>query len=158
MRYLLALSLVLLLNLGIYPQAEIVLIAHNNYLVGGTLNGNWVTDLDVVAKFMKPTKFFGFDSFGDVKISEIYGVADEIGCGATYFFFSKTAKMPENRSYDDSLKPTLAIGANANWDPLPRKPKEIGLTNKTYQKIAVGFSQNKEDKCEKRKAGTSVFN
>ncbi|MEP6924403.1 MAG: hypothetical protein ABI954_08045, partial [Pyrinomonadaceae bacterium] len=94
--------------------------------------------------FGKPSKFIGFDSFKNgEKPSEIYGTIGQTGCGANYFYFGKTAKVPENVFADDSLKPILAIGANANWNPLPRTPRKIALTNKTYQKIALDFLKTK---------------
>ena len=143
MKHFLTLGLVLLFNLGIYSQDEIVLITHNNYLIGGTRNGKWLKEADVLTNIGKPTKFIGFDSFIKTKPSEIYGTFDMLGCGANYFYFGKTAKIPENVFGDDSLKPILAIGANAKWNPLPRVPKKLDQTNKTYQKIALDFLRTK---------------
>ena len=143
MKYLLTLSLVVLLNFGIYSQDEIVLISHTNYLVGGTQNGKWLKADEVLANIKKPTKFIGFDSFTNTKPTEIYGTLDMMGCGASYFYFGETAKIPEDVFGDGSLKPILAIGANAKWNPLPRNPKKLGLTNKTYQKIGLDFLKTK---------------
>ena len=143
MKHFLTLSLVLLFNLAIYSQAEVVLITHNNYLVGGTRNAKWLKEAEVLTNIKKPTKFIGFDSFINTKPSEIYGTFDVLGCGANYFYFSKTAKIPENVFGDDSLKPILAIGANANWNPLPRVPKKLDRTIKNYQKIALDFLRTK---------------
>lgn len=143
MKYFLMVVLVLLLNLGIYSQNEIVLIAHNNYLIGATQNGKWLKDENNLAKFGKPTKFLGFDSFIKTKPSEIYGTLLETGCSASIIYFGNTSEVSENPSIDDSLKPTLAIGANANWNPLPRLPKKLDTANKTYQKIALDFLKTK---------------
>ena len=143
MKYLLTMSLILLLNLGIYSQDEIVLIAHNNYLIGATQNGKWLKDENNLAEFGKTTKFIGFDSFISIKPSEIYSTLLETGCSASIIYFANTSEVPENPSIDDSLKPILAIGANANWNPLPRLPKKLDLTNKTYQKIALDFLKTK---------------
>ena len=73
MKYFLTLVSVLLLNLGIYSQDEIVLISHNNYLIGAAQNGKWLKDENNLAKFGKTTKFIGFDSFIKTKPAEIYG-------------------------------------------------------------------------------------
>ncbi len=143
MKYLLMLILVLLFNLGIYSQNEIVLIAHNNYLVGGTQNGKWIKEAEVSSNTKKTTKFFGFDSFKNTKLSEIYGTFDVLGCGANYFYFGATANFPEDIFSDESLKPLLAIGANAKWNPLPRLPKKLDPADKTYQKIALDFLKTK---------------
>lgn len=134
---------VLLLNFGIYPQIEIVLIAHNNYLVGGTQNGKWLTQMEVTKSFGKPEKFIGFDSFKDAKSSEFYGTLGELGCGADFYYFSKTPTIPESIFDESSLKPILAIGASAKWNPLPRVPQKLSPTNKTYQKIALDFLKTK---------------
>ncbi len=144
MKYFFTLSFVLLFNLGIYSQDEIVLITHNNYLVGGTRNGKWLKEAEVLTNIQKPTKFIGFDSFINPKPSEIYGTLGELGCGGSFFYFSETAKIPENIFGDGTLKPVLAIGANAKWNPLSRVPKKLDRTNKTYQKIALDFLRTKE--------------
>ena len=143
MKYFLVLVSVLLFNLGIYSQDEIVLIAHNNYLIGATQNGKWLKDENNLAKFGKPTKFLGFDSFIKTKPSEIYGTVLETGCSASIIYFGNTSEVSENPSIDDSLKPILAIGANAKWNPLPRLPKKLDTANKTYQKIALDFLKTK---------------
>ena len=143
MKYLLTLGLSLLLNTGFYSQDKIVLIAHNNYLVGATQNGKWLKDEDNLTEFGKPVKFIGFDSFKNAEPSQIYGTLGQTGCSASVFYFGETAKVPENIFADDSLKPILAIGANANWNPLPRVPKKLDPANKTYQKIALDFLKTK---------------
>lgn len=144
MKYFFAIIAVLLLNFGVYSQDEIVLITHNNYLVGGTQNGKWLTETEVLPNIKKPTMFIGFDSFKNEKPSDIYGtISDQMGCGAYFFHFGETAEVPEDVSFDQSLKPILAIGANAKWNPLPRTPKKISLTDKTYQKIALDFLKTK---------------
>lgn len=143
MKYFLTLSLVLLLNLGIYPQSEIVLIAHNNYLAGGTQNGKWLTQMEVTKSFGKPEKFIGFDSFNNTKPYGVYGTLGEQGCGADFYYFGKTPSIPESFFDDSSLKPILAIGASAKWNPLPRVPKKLDRTNKIYQKIALDFLKTK---------------
>ena len=143
MKYFLMLVSVLLFNLGIYSQDEIVMIAHNNYLIGATQNGKWLKDENNLAKFGKSTKFLGFDSFIKTKPSEIYGTVLETGCSASIIYFGNTSEVSENPSIDDSLKPILAIGANAKWNPLPRLPKKLDTANKTYQKIALDFLKTK---------------
>lgn len=143
MKYFLTVFAVLLLSFANYSQSEIVLIAHNNFLVGGTQNGKWLKDTEVLNSIGKPAKFIGLDSFKSGNSSEIYGTVGEMGCGANYFYFGATATVPEDVFGDGSLKPLLAIGANAKWNPLPRMPKKIALTNQTYQKIALDFLRTK---------------
>lgn len=131
---------ILIFGLGIFAQDGAVLIAHNNYLIGAARNGKWLKDTEIPNDFGKPSKFIGFDSFKNgEKPFEIYGTLGQTGCNANQFYFGKSAKAPENVFADDTLKPILAIGANANWNPLPRTPQKIAVTNKTYQKIALDF-------------------
>ena len=135
----------LLFSFGIYAQNDSVLIAHNNYLVGATKNGKWLKDTDVPNEFGKPSKFIGFDSFeiGE-KPSAIYGTLGQLGCSANLFYFSESAKVPENVFDETTLKPILAISANAKWNPLPRTARKIAPTNITYQKIALNFLKTKK--------------
>ncbi len=136
---------ILLFNIGLFAQENVVLIAHNNYLIGGTQNGKWIKDIDVSAANLKKTsKFFGFDPFKNEKPSEMYGTFDHLGCSADLFYFGKTSNTPENIFDDETtLKPVLAIGANANWNPLPRIARKIASGNKTYQKIALDLLRTK---------------
>ena len=137
---------VLFFNLGLFAQENVVLIAHNNYLIGAANNGKWLKDIDVSAANLKKTsKFFGFDPFKNEKPSEMYGTFDHLGCSADFFYFGKTSKTPENIFDDETtLKPVLAIGANANWNPLPRTARKIASGDKTYQKIALDLLRTKK--------------
>lgn len=144
MKYFWTVVLFFLFNLGIYSQNGVVVIAHSNYLIGGTQNGKWLTEAEVLTNIKKPTKFIGFDSFKNEKPSDIYGtISEQMGCGAYFFHFGEIAEVLKEVSFDESLKPILAIGANAKWNPLPRMPKKIALTDKTYQKIALDFLKTK---------------
>lgn len=134
---------IFLLSFGLYAQDDAVLIAHDNYLVGAAQNGKWIKDTELSTNTKKTMKFLGFDSFKNEKPSEIFGAMDVLGCGANYFYFGKTNKIPENIFDETTLKPVLAIGANANWNPLPRTAKKLALTGKTYQKIALDFLKTK---------------
>ena len=135
---------IFLFGFGILAQDGAVLIAHNNYLVGATRNGKWLKDNEVLNDFGKPSKFIGFNPFkNSEKPFEIYGTLGQTGCSANQFYFGKSEKVPEDVFADDTLKPILAIGANANWNPLPRAAQNIDLKNKTYQKIALDFLRTK---------------
>jgi hypothetical protein len=143
MKYFLTLLFLLSFNFGIRAQNDIVLISHNNYLVGAAQSGKWIKDADVAAQSGKSAKYLGFDSLKNEKPFEIFGITGEKGGGANYFYFGKTAKTPESIFDETTLKPTLAIGANANWNPLPRAAKKLAVTNKIYQKIALDFLKTK---------------
>lgn len=144
MKYFSAMLFFLLFSFGIYAQNDVVMISHNNYLVGAARGGKWLKDTEVPNEFGKPSKFFGFDPFKNEKPSEIYGTLGQLGCNANLYYFSESPKTPENVFDETTLKPILAIGANAKWNPLPRTAKKILLTDKTYQKIALGFLKTKK--------------
>ncbi len=136
-------SVILMLAFGLstYSQSEVVLIAHNRYLVGGAKDGKWLTNDAVPANFGKPTKFVVTGSLSGVKKSELFGTLGELGCGANQYYFSKSAMVPDDVFGDGTLRPTLAIGANANWNPVPRIAKT--LSSAVYQKIALNFLRTK---------------
>lgn len=144
MKYFLVTFFFLLFSFRIYAQNDVVLISHNNYLIGAAQNGKWLRDTEVPNEFGKPSKFIGFDSFkSGEKPFEIFGTLGQLGCSANQFYFSKSSKVPEDVFADDTLKPILAIGATANWNPLPRAAQKIAATNKIYQKIALDFLKTK---------------
>ena len=82
MNYFLAVFLLFLFGPGIKAQEGVVLIAHNNYLVGVTQNGKWIKEMQLPMVFGKPSKFFGFDSFKNEKPYQIYGTLGQTGCSA----------------------------------------------------------------------------
>ncbi len=92
MKYLLTLILGLSFSFEIYSQNGLVLIAHNNYLVGAVQNGKWLKDTDVSTQGAKPSRFIGFDSFQNRKSPEIYGTLGELGCGGWFFYFGRYGK------------------------------------------------------------------
>ncbi len=129
------------LSFSIYSQTEVVLIAHNNYLVGGTRDGKWLKDTEVPANFGKPEKFRTIESFLAGQRSDVYGTLGELGCAANLYYFGKTSDVPADVFSDRTLRPTLAIGANANWNPVPRLVKKLNPAG--YQKIALDFLRTK---------------
>lgn len=126
--------LCLLIFASITPgQSETVVpIATTYYLLGGTQNGKWLTAETVAPLIKKETKMVLIDVKGIVKgggiltdMGEDYG-----GCGQN----KKTVRLePEIRSG------IVAVGDNAKWNPVPRVPKLIRVTDKSYAKIAADF-------------------
>lgn len=141
MRMLFSALFILALGSEIYSQSGTVLIAHDNYLVGGSRDGKWLKEDEVSASFGKPSKFVVVDSFVTGKTSEVYGTLGELGCGANQYYFGNTAKIPDDVFDDGTLRPTLAIGADANWNPMPRSPKKLNPA--AYRKIALDFLRSK---------------
>lgn len=136
MRITTALLGLLILNLTVPAQQEsVVMIATTYYLLGGSKNGKWLTAETVAPLIKKETKMVLIDVKGIVKgggiltdMGEDYG-----GCGE-----NKAVRLePEIRSG------IVAVGDNAKWNPVPRLPKSIRVTNKSYMKIAADFLKTK---------------
>lgn len=144
MRTLSAVFSIVLFSFGLFAQESVVLIAHDNYLVGGTQNGKWIEGTKIPTSFGKTEKYLGLDSFKNEKPFELFGTMGETGCGAHYFYFGKTTEVPESIYDDSTLKPILALGANAAWNPLPRTARKIAVSDKIYQKIALDFLKTKK--------------
>ena len=129
--------LCLLIFISIVPaQEEIVVpIATTYYLLGGSKNGKWLTAETIAPLIKKETKMVLIDVKGIVKgggiltdMGEDYG-----GCGQ-----NKAVRLePEIRSG------IVALGDNAKWNPVPRVPKSIRVTDKSYAKIAADFLKTK---------------
>lgn len=124
-------------------QDGYVPITHKRMLVGGVRNGKWIKEMDVPKTFSKPSKFIGFDSFASTRPSEIYGTGGEMGCGATYFYFDGKASIPADVFAETGLTPVIALGADADWNPLPRRAKRLSLTESSLKKIALDFLKSK---------------
>ncbi len=128
--------LCLLIFISIVPaQENVVPIATTYYLLGGSKNGKWLTAETVAPLIKKETKMVLIDVKGIVKgggiltdMGEDYG-----GCGE-----NKAVRLePEIRSG------IVAVGDNAKWNPVPRVPKSIRVTDKSYVKIAADFLKTK---------------
>ena len=127
-------AFILLLTLTIIAPAQqrretIVPVATGAYLLGGAQDGRWLTP-DAVAP-----------SLGKRTAMVVIGLE---GPGRPGAFLHHTGEengaCPENKLL--RLEPetaNLAVGANAGWSLVPRRPQSIAVTNQVFRRIAADF-------------------
>lgn len=115
-------------------QKIIVTFASGYYLLGGSQNGKWLAAETVAPTLEKKTKMVIVNLNGIVK-----GGATLINTGEEY------GACPENKlmGLEPRIESGFAVGANADWNLVPRVPKLIRVTDKTYRKIAADFLRTK---------------
>ncbi len=133
------LFLCLLIFAAVIPAQEqqretIVPIAGNYYLLGGSQNGKWVTAETVAPTIAKKTEMIFVNLNGVGK-----GGATLINTDEDY------GACPENKMMriEPQIESAFAVGGGADWNPVPRVPKLISVTDKTYRKIAADFLRTK---------------
>jgi len=120
----------------ISAQNSVVPIVYSETLLGGAQNGKWITAKKTDAQLSDKTEFNIINS-NEVKKGVIVGTKGDSGdCGNPRITFER----PEDYDTDS---PPFAIGANAKWNPVPRLPQAISLTDKTYTKIVADFLKTK---------------
>lgn len=115
-------------------QKTIVPLATDYYLLGGSQNGKWLTAEKIAPTIEKRTEMV-FINLKDIP----KGAAVLNNTGEDY------GACPENKlmGLEPKTNSAFAVGANADWNLVPRLPKSIRVTNKTYQKIAADFLRTK---------------
>lgn len=128
--------LCLLIFASIVPaqQVSVVPFASDYYLLGGSQNGKWLKAETVAPTIETKTKMVFVGLKGVAK-----GDAVLNNTGEDY------GACPENKMMRLEPETTagFAVGANADWNLVPRLPKSIAVTNKTYRKIAADFLRTK---------------
>ena len=120
-------------------QNAVVPIVYSETLIGGAQNGKWIeaekTDTQLTAKTE-----FNFINFKGIKnVSTIFGTKGERGvCENPRIILDEKLE-----TYNSDEYPNFAIGANAKWNPVPRIPQAISLTDKTYTKLVADFLKTK---------------
>ena len=119
-------------------QNSVVPIVYSETLLGGSQNGKWITAKKTVAQLKDKTEFNIINLTGIQKGGSIFGTIqrDTGVCENPEMRFDE----PEANDHDS---PPFAIGANAKWNPVPRIPQAIGLTDKTYTKLVADFLKTK---------------
>ncbi len=117
-------------------QETVVPIIYSETLLGGAQNGNWVTAEKTDAQLKDKTEF-NIINFNGIKKGSIFGAKGERGdCDNPRIVFDE----PEA---NDNDSPAFAIGANAKWNPVPRIPQPLSVTNKIYTKLVSDFLKSK---------------
>lgn len=125
----------LLIFASIVPAQEVVVpIATTYYLLGGSKNGKWLKP-EVVAPTMKKKTQMTLVNLKGIKKDKasLENTGEESGA------------CPENIAMrlEPETESGFAVGANAKWNLVPRVPKLIAVSDKTYQKIAADFLRTK---------------
>ena len=130
--------LCLLIFTSTIPAQEMVVpIVYSDTLLGGAQNGKWVTAEKTDAQLKDKTEFNLINLNGVKKGGAIWGTKSERGvCENPRISFDE----PEGNNPD---APPFALGANAKWNPVPRIPQAVSLTDKTYAKLAADFLKTK---------------
>ena len=123
---------------AISAQNTVVPIVVGEDLIGGTQNGKWITAEQTERQFKDKTEF-KLINFTEIELGIFVGTKAERGvCENARITFAILDGETE-----DNDERNLMLGTFADWDPLPRIPKKIALSNKANQKIAADFLKTK---------------
>lgn len=121
----------------VFSQNSVVPIVYSETLLGGTQNGKWITAEKTDVQLTDKTEFNIVNFNGINKIGKFFGTKAERGvCENPRITFD----APEANDTDN---PPFLLGANAKWNPVPRLPETISLTDKTYAKTVADFLKTK---------------
>lgn len=128
--------LCLLIFVSIVPaqQEMVVVIATDYYLLGGSQNGKWLTAGTLAPTLEKKTRMTRITLKGIEKGDAVLNNTGE-----------DSGACPENKMMrlEPETQSGFAVGANADWNLVPRVPKQIRVTDKTYRKIVADFLRTK---------------
>lgn len=123
---------------AISAQNSVIPIAIGEDLLGGTENGKWIKAEQIDRQFKDKTEF-KLITFTEIGLGVFIGTkADRGVCENARITFAKLDGEAE-----DNDEQNLLLGTFADWDPLPRLPKKIVLSNKDNQKIVADFLKTK---------------
>jgi uncharacterized protein (DUF2141 family) len=103
-------------------------------LLGGVLNGKYL-DAKATAAKMKGAEHYELFTMMGHEEGEMTGKKPEPGGDVCTDFY--TVELDQEADYG------VALGGSYKWNPVPRVPKELSLTNKAYIKIASDFLRTK---------------
>jgi hypothetical protein len=128
------LSLLILSSIAAAQKETVVPMASGYYLLGGSQNGKWLMAEAVAPTIPKRTAMVFVNLRGAIKGGAILNNTGE-----------DNGACPENKlmRLEPETESGFAVGANAGWNLVPRIPKLIAVTDKTYRKIAADFLRTK---------------
>ncbi len=105
-----------------------IIDVHEGYLIGATNSGKWLKSADA-QKSVKPTKLPVYDATGKVGTVAVMK-ADTQGelCSDIWMVTLDPQRMKRGD-----------IAFSASWNPLPRKPKSLDVTQKVYVNLVRDF-------------------
>ena len=103
-------------------------------LMGGVQNGKWIAPDKMASKMEASTEFMlvGWNGVEEGGVSLAKRGETEDVCKD---FFRIEFELEQDFG--------IAIGTNARWDPVPRKPQSISLSDTTYKAIVGNFLKTK---------------
>lgn len=117
-------------------QNSVVPIVVGEDLIGGAENGKWITAEKTDTQLKDKTEF-KIINFNGVKQGVFVGTKADRGiCENARITFAELEA-------EDNDEQKLYLGTFADWDPLPRIPTKIPLSNKSNQKIVADFLKTK---------------
>ncbi len=139
MRYIVVFLYLMIFNLTVSAQQTVVPIVHSITLLGGAQNGKWIT-AEKTAALLKDKTEFNIINFSGVEKGTVFGTKGE---RQEVCLENPVIRLPETESDNPDENVRFALGANAKWNPFPRIPQAIGLTDKTYTKAVADFLKTK---------------
>lgn len=138
-RDIMAFLCLLIFTLAIPAQETVVPIVHSITLLGGVQNGKWIPAEKTVATLKVKTEFniINFDRVDKTSVFGTIGERQEV-CPDI-----PVIRLPEIESENPDDDVRFALGANANWNPMPRLPQSISLTDKALEKSVAEFLKTK---------------
>ncbi|MCY7347786.1 MAG: PliI family lysozyme inhibitor of I-type lysozyme [Pyrinomonadaceae bacterium] len=139
MRHIVVFISLMIFNLTVPAQETVVPIVHSITLLGGAQNGKWITAEKTAALLNDKTEF-NIINFNGVEKGTVFGTKGE---RQGVCLEIPVIELPETESDNPDKDVRFALGANAKWNPVPRIPQAIGLTDKTYTKAVADFLKTK---------------
>ena len=103
-------------------------------LMGGVQNGKWVAPTKFSAKLQSETEvvLVGWSGVEEGGVTFVKKAEQEDVCPD---FTRMTMDLEQDHG--------VAIGTKGDWDPMPRKPKSIALTNAAYRTVVLNYLKGK---------------
>lgn len=134
LRFIFTASLLLCLNGILSAQKTVVPIIDVKVsgLLGGVQNGKWL-DAKTTFEMLKGEESYSL--FGITgKVGELTATVESPDVPCEEFYYAKT---------ELDVKQGIGIGTGRDWNVVPRVPKAISLTDKTYLKIVSDILRSK---------------
>ncbi|MDQ3750401.1 MAG: VCBS repeat-containing protein [Acidobacteriota bacterium] len=144
MKYAALFFCILILSAKGLAQQTVVPIVQSNMLLGGAENGRWLAADKTAPKLKNKIEFVVIGLSDANKGKRIFGTKGE---GWDVCLENPIIKLDEPETVSeadpDEAKPKIALGANAQWNSLPRLPKAIGLADKNLTKLVADLLKTK---------------
>lgn len=125
--------------LAVSAQKTVVPIVNFITLLGGSQNGKWIA-AETAASALKDQTEFNIINFTGLEKVPVFGTKGERQGVCPEI---PVIRLEEPETDDSEEKVRFALGANADWNPLPRIPNAINFKDRAYIKIVSDFLKTK---------------